>query len=229
MIKVKMAHNYILILIVAMLSTTMVVAQNNIGDDVDSIETLFGNKEIKSGGYGAFEFKLSPIDGSLTMWTGGRGAWIINHSFAIGAGGYGLIPSKKINCPIHEYKERSYITGGYGGLFVEYSIMPKSVVHFSVNCLLGAGGLTYFASSNNYKDFYSIERDHPYSVFFVAEPGIAVELNVAKWFRLGLEASYRIAPNSDLTYTESGIVKSVMKEGALDGISVGLAFKFGKF
>jgi hypothetical protein len=110
--------------------------------------------------------------------------------------------------------------------------MPKSVVHFSVNCLIGAGVVTDIASLYNYNDsegVRSIERDLPYSIFFVAEPGVAVELNVAKWFRLGLEVSYRIAPNSDLTYIESGVEKSIMKEGAFDGLSVGLAFKFGKF
>ena len=193
----------------------------------EEISTLFGgDNEIRTGGYGAFEIKLSQLNSEFgALLLGGRGGVIINNVFSIGAAGYGLVPTKKINCPIigHENEKNNFWTGGYGGLFFEYINSSNSLVHFTINTLIGAGGITYISHTNINKYF----DDHPSSVVFVLEPGVTLELNVFKIFRLGLGVSYRYSPNFEFKFAEG--VKSNIPNTAFNGLAANLAFKFGNF
>jgi hypothetical protein len=56
----------------------------------DQISTIF-SKNRKNGGYGALSFNYTQIDGKDAFMMGARGAWIIDHSFAIGLGGNGFV------------------------------------------------------------------------------------------------------------------------------------------
>ena len=188
--------------------------------------TLFGgNKEIRYGGYGAFEVKFTPAigDGIGGLLLGGRGGVIIDETFSFGGGGYGFVPVKKIDCPIpgHEDEKNNFWTGGYGGLFVEYINSSNSLLHFTANMLIGAGAVTYLSHNNIDRN----NREHPTSVSFVIEPGAGVELNVFRTFRMYLGASYRYAPNFELQHNGKDIVPNT----AFNGISINLAFKFGSF
>ena len=198
----------------------------------EEMSTLFGgDKEIRTGGYGAFEIKLSQIDGDLSgLLLGGRGGVIINNVFSIGGAGYGLVPTKKINCPIpgHETEKNNFWTGGYGGLFFEYINSSNSLVHFTANTLIGWGGITY-TSHSDFSNLNNIAK-HPVSVTWVLEPGIGVELNVFKNFRMYLGASYRYAPGFEFKYDDiNNVQNDIVPTTAFNGLSVNLAFKFGNF
>ena len=52
-------------------------------------ETLLSGN-IESGGFGGFVVRFSEIGGAFAVLAGGRGGWIINHTFVLGGGGYGL-------------------------------------------------------------------------------------------------------------------------------------------
>ena len=49
-------------------------------------QTLMGS-DIRHGGFGGPVVKFTEIDGQFGVLVGGRGGWIINDSFVIGAGG----------------------------------------------------------------------------------------------------------------------------------------------
>jgi hypothetical protein len=53
-------------------------------------QTLVGNGEISNGGFGGPVIKYTQIKNEPAILVGGRGGWIINHTFVIGGGGYGL-------------------------------------------------------------------------------------------------------------------------------------------
>ena len=195
-------------------------------------KTLFGgDNEIKIGGYGAFDIKFTQLDGKFSgLLLGGRGGVIINSMFSIGGAGYGILPTKRVNCPIpeHIYETNNFWTGGYGGLFVEYINSSNSLLHFTANTLIGAGGITYVNHSSNYNSWdwqNEIRRSHPISVVFVVEPGINLELNVSEFFRMNFGASYRYSPNFEWKYKDEDIVPNT----AFNGLSINLGFKFGKF
>jgi hypothetical protein len=194
------------------------------------MSTLFGgNKDIRYGGYGAFEARLTQLDGSLSGFLlGGRGGVILDEVFSFGGAGYGFIPVAKIDCPIpgHENEKNNFWTGGYGGLFFEYINSSNSLVHLTANVLIGAGGITYLSHNNT----NNRNSAHPISVSFVLEPGIGIELNVMKNFRMYLGASYRYAPNFEFQYQdEYGKTQDVVPNTAFNGISINLGFKFGSF
>jgi hypothetical protein len=201
----------------------------------EEISTLFsGNRKYHTDYYVAFGTKFSQMDNGLGLHLGGKMGVVFNNTFSIGGAGYGLLPTAKItfDCPIpgHETeKSNNYWSGGYGGLFFEYINSSNKLLHFTANALIGCSRVTYkninnfFDNQNNHfankKDF-----EHPSSFVFILEPGVAVELNMTKIFKMSLGVSYRYVPNFKLMY-EDELVPSTF----FDGISANLVFKFGLF
>jgi hypothetical protein len=209
----------ILTLAIAVL-TSFCFAQSTKNDSVkkdDGIKTIFGNKKISHGGYGAFTIGYSLIDGKDAFITGGRGAWVIGHSFAIGIGGSGFANDMYIdNSPGSiEYS----LEGGYGGLVLEPILFPKLPVHLSFPCLLGAGGVAYVNATYGDEfdsDMYVEDSD----AYLVAEPAAEFEMNLLRYVRLAFVASYRFT-------TEIHILDKA--HNVLDGYNFGVTIKFGKF
>jgi hypothetical protein len=193
------------------------------------VQTLFkGNNEIHISGYGAIDVKSSQLDGGFAgVLLGARGGMTINNTFLIGAAGYGLVPTKKVDCPVfgHETENNLYLTGGYGGLFFEYIHNSDKLFHFTANTLIGLGGI----SLANAWGTPNINTDntfkHPSSFVFVLEPGVALDVNVSKHFRMSLGVSYRYSPNFSLQHQG----KDIMSSTAFNGFTVGLTCKFGSF
>ena len=193
----------------------------------DDIQTLFsGNETLLTGSYGGFVVSGSQLDGGFGLVLGARGGVILNKSFLIGGAGYGLIPTKEVTCPIYEHGFNHYLTGGYGGLFFEYISSSNRLLHFTANTLVGLGGVTYAKAWDNVDiNNHDNSLKHPGSFVFVLEPGVAMDLNVSKMFRMSLGVSYRYSPNFKLQYEGANIAP----ETAFNGFSVNLTFKFGNF
>lgn len=47
--------------------------------------------EVSHGGFGGPAVKFTSVNGDFGIMVGGRGGWIIDHTFVIGGGGYGLL------------------------------------------------------------------------------------------------------------------------------------------
>lgn len=163
----------------------------------------------------------SQIDGKDAFVTGARGAFIFDHSFAIGLGGYGFIN----NLDYHTYfdnKPLDYtLAGGYGGIFIEPIVGGKKPVHLSFPVLFGVGAASLIEdhgwnSWDHVDPFNELDRD----LFFVIEPAVEVEFNVARFFRTAAYISYRYTSNLELYETD---------EDVLQGLNFGVTFKFGKF
>ncbi|OGU12021.1 MAG: hypothetical protein A2X61_04265 [Ignavibacteria bacterium GWB2_35_12] len=211
---------FALLLLAVLLIYPIITLALETRQDTDESETLFGNGEITHGGYGAPELKLTQIQGELGLMAGGRGGWIINSSFSIGGGGYGLVTTHKINNYQPPFDSTAYLRVGWGGVFIEYINSSNKLVHFTVNTLIGAGGASYTKSFHDGMNWDNDGWVYESTPFFVVEPGATVDLNVAKFFRISLGASYRFVSGVDLS-------KTTNKD--ISGPSANLAFKFGKF
>ncbi len=176
--------------------------------------TLVG-EPLHSGGFGALELKWGRLTGEDALFVGGRGGWIINHSFVLGGGGYGLVSQDIRVIPAGGSPRDCRLEMGYGGLELEYVYRSLDVVHGSVLLLLGAG-------SAGYRD-RGWDRTIASDAFFVMEPGLTVELNVIRSFRIALGGSYRFVTGFDLPDLPTVHNKD------LDGLTGSLAFKFGSF
>ncbi len=168
-------------------------------------ETLMGD-EFESGGYGALDIKFTKIAGKFAILAGGRGGWIVNHKFIIGAGGYGLVNNINFNAGNAQTYE---IEMGYGGLLLEYIIHSEKIIHLGASIMTGAGQI-------GFKETDPFGSDH----FFIFEPEVSLILNFSKYFRIATALSFRL--------TESGKLDQI-ENNDLIFLSGGIMFKFGKF
>jgi len=186
-------------------------------NDNDQLKTLFGDSNPR-GFYGAFTIGYSEIDQQQAVVFGGRIEWIISHSIGLGFGGNGFINEYHFD-PI--LNQDVFITGGYGGFYVEPIVMPKFPVHISFPILLGIGGVSYI--TKEFEDYENMIEDS--EVFLVAEPAAELEMNLTRNFRLALGASYRFTTPFDLGTTGSSAVSSK----SIQGWTYMVTFKFGRF
>ena len=221
-----MKNNYkiwMLFILLMGASAELFSQENDSIQQQERVKTLFGNKQKSrsNGGYGGFSTAYTQIDGRDAIMFGGQGGWIIDHGFVLGAAGYGFMTDRTFDS---ELQDRYMLTGGYGGLMLEFIIAPKSPVHLSIPILIGAGGVSYNRNSHDY-DYYGWSEDS--NSFFVVEPGVELELNVVRFMRIAAGTKYRYTSDVSLRYFESG--QRIINDDALRGFSTHITLKFGKF
>lgn len=188
----------------------------------NEFKTLFGDRKASHGGYGALGIEYTRINSVDAITIGASGAWVVGHWFALGLAGKGFLNDYTWNDVLQADVN---LVGGYGGLLLEPIIMPKFPVHVSFPVLVGAGGISYTSTFNprpyEYEDFELFVEDA--AGYFVVEPGIEAEFNVVRFFRLAVSGSYRFTSSVKL-HPDLDIPEDV-----LNGWSVGIKLKFGKF
>ncbi len=216
-----------IILTMAMFALMAMTATTAMAQEEDQdINTIFGGKKFSSSGYGGPSIKFSQVDNEFAMFVGGKGAWTINKQFSIGGAGYGLVtwPEFTYQNGQNETIDADFMFG-YGGLYLEYIHDPWEVLHFSANTLIGFGGASVQDIDRMNMDDY--DHDEIWAAYFVLEPSIAVELNVAKFFRIQVEAGYRFVDEIRSNSEFKSIDKA--KDMELSGVSGGITFQFGSF
>jgi hypothetical protein len=184
--------------------------------DFSQEETLIGSEEVSHGGYGAPVVKFTKINGSFALLVGGKGGWIINHTFVIGGGGYGLANNLETGKII--LGQNQLINFSYGGVILEYINNSDKLIHFTAGVLIGGGTL-------NFK-YHDISNDHNRDIdsdnsnFFAVEPSINIELNITNFMRISAGADYRFI---------SGVKFDDFKNSDFAGPSATVMLKFGEF
>lgn len=194
----------------------------------DEVRTVF-SKSQSNGGYGAFTMSYSNIGGYDALVTGGRGAFIFDHVLGIGFGGYGFVNNLNYNYYHNSNDNHLSLAGGYGGFIIEPIIAGKSPVHVAFPILIGGGGVALVDMYNwDYWGSSYPGYEYAYDAFFVIEPAVELEFNLARWFRMAAAVSYRYTSDIKLARTNLGEASQTSKD-ALRGFNFGLTFKFGKF
>jgi len=174
-------------------------------------EALFDN-EIDSGWTAGLLYKAGQIDGQCVNFLGGQGGWIINHQLVLGGKGYFMVNQVDM-----EELQNIVLGFGCGGLFLEYIIAPSKVLHFSIESMIGLGGVY-----NDVKD-YSDDHDpidYTGDSCFIFEPGINMALNVTENLRIATGATYRYVNGIDY---DGGVKDNI------SGLSAQIIFQFGEF
>jgi len=182
------------------------------------MKTLLGGNHT-NGFYLGYDIGFGSIDQNEMVETGGRLAWIIDHSFAIGLFGSGFFSASEFDKAIDGHSSDIMLGGGYGGVMFEPILFPKQPVHLSFPMMVGVGGAGYdnYSYNNHTFDYWAGSDADAFMVF---KPGVELEFNILKFFRLGLGAQYRYVYGLNL----DGFGKN-----DLNGFSGNVAFKFGKF
>jgi hypothetical protein len=177
-------------------------------------ETVFEGT-IENGGFGGPAIQVTTVNNAAAVLFGGGGGWIINHTISIGGFGYGMI--NEVSAAKVNPDDTRKLDMGYGGIYLQYIHMSKSLLHVTANLLIGGGNLSYRTRNTNGEWTNSGSVN---DAFFAIEPGIDAELNLFENVRLALGGSYRIVSGIDMIeYSNSNI----------GGLSVHFMVKFGKF
>jgi len=180
------------------------------------METLV-SEDIWSGGYGGATVMYSRILDHDALFLGGRGGWIINHHFVLGVGGFGMVTRVPPPAGAPDIGEDLRTEFRYGGLWLEYILFPRKLVHGSIGTLLGGGDVAYRRLVHHSdREDQIVEND----VVFAAEPVISLELNITRIFRLSVGAGYRYV---------GGVSLTGLRREDLSGFTGSVILKFGKF
>ncbi len=172
-------------------------------------EQLISDK-IESGGFGGPVWKVTRINGEAAFISGGRGGWIINHTFVIGGGGYSTMMD--VNTGIIDEDKNLYLRMEYSGLELEYIHRSNRVVHWTVLALIGGGHLEI----REHDPDQTFAKDN----FFVVDANVNAEINVLKWMRVNVGAGHRFA---------FGVDVASLSDGDIGGLEAQVTVKFGAF
>ncbi len=198
----------------------------SIANGQDEMKTLFKKGEKGSvTGYGAISNKLTYIGGSYANMAEVYGGVFINKKFMIGFSGAGT--SNYIPVPFQYSMDplrRMSYQYGQAGLITEYVMGSNKTFHVAFSLFAGSGFTMqyerpewnqYDYNYDNY-DYFGGREDF----FFVAEPGVQLEINVFRWMRFSPGVSYRASfGSSAVGLTDSDLSK----------VSYNATLKFGKF
>ena len=159
----------------------------------------YKNKELKTllgrnrsgGGYGSFTAGYTTIDDKHALLFGGRFSWIASHTVGIGFGATGFINEFHYEPSLDR---DVFLTGGYGGIYIEPILLPRFPVHLSFPVLFGAGGISFISKDEGFNNNF-IEDS---KAFLIIEPSAELELNLTKFFRLAFGVSYRMPTQFDV-------------------------------
>jgi hypothetical protein len=218
-IQTKLMKKSLLIIAVSILIPAGIIAQ-------DPEFQYYKNKEMKTllgrnrsgGGYGSFTTGYTTIDNKHALLFGGRFSWIASHTVGIGIGATGFINEYHYEPSLDR---NVFLTGGYGGLYIEPILFPRFPVHLSFPVLFGAGGISFISKDDNFNNNF-IENS---KAFLLIEPSAELELNLTKFFRLAFGATYRFP-----TQFDAGLPGNYTIDiESLKSLSYTVTLKFGKF
>jgi hypothetical protein len=220
--------NKIFLLIVSCLISSQVLADNG------SIlrDPFFGPSLI-----------ITEINGESAFIGGLRGGWIMNHSYVVGAGFYGLINEIDASTEASTGDKSHETSFFYGGFEAEYIGKWNKRIHYTFHSLIGIGGLSYgddghyslknpdlppyYYSSQSFKNiggFSNSDNDDDDSFaidgLFVFEPSINIEINVSSKIRLGAGVSYRAV---------AGVELKDLDNSDISGFGTSIVLKYGQY
>jgi hypothetical protein len=187
------------------------------------IQTVF-KKGTSSGGYGAISNKFTTINGEYANLSEVYGGWYVNHRFMLGLGAAGVTNNLKVPAEFSADPSRN-LSYGYGqfGLMTEYVVASNKRIHVVFDLFSGAGFTMQYPrydwKNNNYNNDTN-DQVFDENWFFVAEPGVQVEINLLKWMRFSPGISYRAAFGSNA---------AGLTDNSLSNVSYNATLKFGKF
>lgn len=159
-------------------------------------KVIFSTDKITHGGYIGVYNQATVMNGRFCNLTGGKAAWIINHNFALGAGGYGLTyPVNREKFTGETYTGIETDTAfGFGGVLLEYYVWPEDVITIAPGIITGAGAIKYY-DPNSPDD--KNDEENGGDKFFVILPEINIYINVTEHVRIGAGISYRFVYGID--------------------------------
>lgn len=203
--------------------TVTIQAQNAQSEnDPDQVQTVF-SQEVPVGWWIAPEYSYTMFDTRSVSLFGLSGGIIINHNFSIGLEGTGILTNNNLRFSGINNTDDLYLYGGYGGLYLEYRILPLKPVNLAFPLLIGGGAAAYSTwGPNNWHNPNIDPSDDIYNwdSYFAIEPGVTIGINLLKFMRFDGGITYRYVYELNLPETATDL---------MNGLNAKFSLKFGKF
>lgn len=136
------------------------------------------------GGFVSADMRFGDMADDFAVFMGGTLALLLKHRVYLGVRGAGLVTEETPRGSTQAVNDPT-IHMGYGGVVVGYVIPLPSLVQFTAETLIAAGGV-------DLDDDADIEGDEEdWEAVFVFEPVLGAELKLAPIVRLGFGVGYR--------------------------------------
>lgn len=142
------------------------------------------------GGFASMDMRFGDMADDFAVFMGGTLALLLKHRVYLGVRGAGLVTEETVHGSSEAVIDPT-IQMGYGGVVVGYVIPTPSLVQFTAETLLAAGGVDLDEDADIDGD------DEDWEAVFVFEPVLSAELKLARIVRLGFGVGYRFVGGVD--------------------------------
>lgn len=210
-----------------LLITTLLAGGSLLAQDTSSSRsteksnTLLRDGGRPTGGFFSPEAKIAQLDAQTAVFAGAKMAMVLGHQFNIGMAAYGMLSnpdSYSVLLTNGTTSQSNLQSMGYAGIYMEPVFFDKSVVHLTVPAIVGIGVAQYEQYWYGNGTFWGGQTVT--DAFMVLEPGLNVELNIAKALRFFGGGSYRFVLDSDVMPDS---------DERLSGFSINFGLKIGWF
>lgn len=182
---------------------------------VEGTETLLGNGEANLGFFIHPFCDLGYGGGAISVFPGIASGVTLNDSLALSIS-YRMVASE--NTPSGVTDNRYYLDQQYAGVKLEYFLFPREILHLGIQVEAGMGH-----AELDPKDSYEFELasgSRADASFAFIEPGLGIRINVWKYLKLDLSASYRFT---------SAVSFAGIAESGFRGLNGSAGVKLGLF
>lgn len=162
------------------------------------------SKRVRVAGFGGLITEFAKLNGQHTTWIGGGAGVILNN---VHLGGYGLGLSSDVFRQVDGQDLR--LSFGHGGFWTRVDILSNQLIHFALDVKTGWGSIN-FVQPNGQRVFNN--------QVFVFIPSLGFNLNITRFFKLGVTAGYRLV---------EGIRQNEFSSLEFSTPVVGMSCKFG--
>lgn len=194
------------------------------------------------------EIQYSMLAGQFTPMAGVSGMIHFNKKFGIGAAAYSTLAENFAPTSLNATKALALNTM-YGGLKLEFTPRPDAKVHVSFPLLVGVGMAQVDSLNshdgqehdyhmdpvtgleNDQEDYDNHKGTHDYggTDYFVIQPGVNLEVNLIRYVKFTLGASYRIVPTVSKGDANTVAADPVLTASQLSGLNVTAGLRIGLF
>lgn len=160
--------------------------------------------QVEHGGFGGPEARITRLNGGTNLLMGGKGAWLIDHTYYVGGGGFGTVRDVK----------DTQLNLGYGGVLLGILREPSKKFHYYFEVLVGAGSLN---EPGNDMHEGTVHRSDS---LFVVEPAFGGSINFAPFATFNAGLSYRVIEGAD---------NASVSNSDVSGLALQVNVMFGKF
>ena len=207
---------------------TLLYSYNIFSQDYNNEDINFFSKrgeETKTSVYVSIDFAYQLLNDinlnndnsdntNLSITVGARIGILLNNQIVIGV--YGFTNTKNM----YNISLDRYLRYGGGGILLEPRLFPKLPIHISIPLRAGFGTISYHKNNNWATTKPPNEFNDTYLIF---EPGIEIELNIVKYFKIAVGINYKITDGIIMEETPIDILDSSID--ILDSWSVNISFK----